>query len=114
MERSACGGRSSGGWGRGDALAAGTPRHVYISKTLARILRHRAVALDINIRSDGYCALDDVLATRELQGLQVTRADVLSVVMNSSKKRFNVMDEDGTRLKQETFAAAFSGGPRLT
>ena len=97
MEHSACGRRSSHRWWRHDPLGPDTDRHIEISKALTLIRRHKAVDLEINIRSDGYCALDDVLATCILEDLQVTRTDVESVVKKSKKRRFNVMDEDGTR-----------------
>ena len=80
MEHSACGRRSSHRWRRHDPLGPDTDRHIEISKALTLILRHKAVDLEINIRSDGYCALDDVLATCILEDLQVTRTDVESVV----------------------------------
>ena len=97
MEHSACGRRSSHRWRRHDPLGPHADRHIEISKALSLILRHQAADLEIKIRSDGYCALDDVLATRILQKLQVTRTDVESVVKKSKKRRFNVMNEDGTR-----------------
>ena len=104
MEHSACGGCRSNGWGRGHALAAHTRLHKTISKILSGILRHRAVTLNIKIRSDGYCALDDVLATKDLKDLQVTHDDVLSVVWYNNKQRFDVTDENGA-----TFIRAANG-----
>jgi len=83
---------------KGAAKAESRPRYVRISKTLTQILRHRAPDLGVNIRADGYCRLQDVLAVNWLSELQCTVLDVESVVKESDKKRFDMIEEGGEQL----------------
>ena len=70
-------------------------RTVRVSKMLTRILRHKAVLLGLNIGSDGYCRLDQVLAVCSMRALGVTTDEVKEVVGNSEKKRFTLKYENG-------------------
>eukprot|EP00929_Paragymnodinium_shiwhaense_P118910 TRINITY_DN907_c5_g1_i2.p1 TRINITY_DN907_c5_g1~~TRINITY_DN907_c5_g1_i2.p1 ORF type:complete len:531 (+),score=169.83 TRINITY_DN907_c5_g1_i2:105-1697(+) len=73
----------------------GMPRHVKISKSLTQVLRHKATDLGIDIRSDGYCSLDAIMALPWLKELNCTKADVEQVVRESDKKRFELKEETG-------------------
>lgn len=50
---------------------------VYFSKALSKILRHQAIRMNIEIRPDGFCALDDVLTcNRDMKNFGATIEDV--------------------------------------
>jgi len=85
-------GKGGGFWGEG------LPRTVRISKSLTQILRHKAPELGINIRPDGFCPAEEVLALSWLQELSCTRKDMEEVVQGSDKKRFETCEEDGVLL----------------
>lgn len=87
-----------GGRSRGSAWGEGLPRSVRISKTLTQILRHKAPHLGVAIRPDGYCRLTDVLAVNWMLELDCTVDDVESVVRDSDKKRFDMIDESGEQM----------------
>eukprot|EP00930_Biecheleria_cincta_P084918 TRINITY_DN7433_c0_g1_i1.p1 TRINITY_DN7433_c0_g1~~TRINITY_DN7433_c0_g1_i1.p1 ORF type:complete len:432 (-),score=87.93 TRINITY_DN7433_c0_g1_i1:37-1293(-) len=90
--------KGSKGKGRGKSHAGSDnnqPRLVRISKTLTQLLRHKAVELEMPIRSDGYCPLDQVIGQQWLQELDCTREDVDEVVTTSDKKRFEIKVIDG-------------------
>merc|ERR1712107_806608 len=78
------------GWGKGSHWSDNLPRHVRISKSLTQILRHKAVDLGVDIRADGYCRLERVLALPWMTELSCTAADVDKVVRESDKKRFEL------------------------
>ena len=77
-------------------------REFRISKTLSQILRHRAMELDIDVRPDGYCLLQEVLECPWVAGLQVTQSDVEKIVEGNDKKRFELKDEDGKLMIRAT------------
>eukprot|EP00931_Biecheleriopsis_adriatica_P003178 TRINITY_DN10452_c0_g1_i1.p1 TRINITY_DN10452_c0_g1~~TRINITY_DN10452_c0_g1_i1.p1 ORF type:complete len:433 (-),score=82.37 TRINITY_DN10452_c0_g1_i1:85-1383(-) len=105
---SQCGAAPSTGKGQGSRGGKGSkgkgawcdnvPRLVKISKTLTQILRHKAQELNIEIRSDGYCGLAEVLACTWLQELECTRDDVQNVVETSDKQRFEMKELDGKEM----------------
>jgi RNA:NAD 2''-phosphotransferase len=65
---------------------------VLISKTLSKILRHRAKELKINLNDDGYAKLDDLLKLQQLNN--VTVSDIERVVKNNDKQRFTLIEKD--------------------
>ncbi|KAI8388065.1 phosphotransferase KptA/Tpt1 [Radiomyces spectabilis] len=65
---------------------------VRLSKTLSYILRHGAVKEKLNMRSDGYVALNELLARPKLKG--VTQEQVEHVVKTNDKQRFHLKCED--------------------
>jgi len=65
-----------------------------LSKALSWILRHKAVQMGLNIESDGYILLDDILALKEFK--YYTSDDVKYVVESNDKKRFSLKEESST------------------
>ena len=70
-------------------------RQVRISKTLSQVVRHIALEEGIEMRPDGFCVLEEVLSLRQLQQLQCTWLEVLEVVRNNDKQRFELWDDFG-------------------
>lgn len=71
-----------------------------VSRKLSLVLRHDT---KLQVRSDGFCRLDDVLALRRFQEIGCTVSDVNQVVdgvheSGNSKLRFQVKDEGGETL----------------
>lgn len=88
-------GNKGRGRGKGNAGSDNNlPRLVRISKTLTQILRHKAVELEMTIRSDGYCPLEEVMGHQWLQELDCKKEDVDEVVKTSDKKRFEMKTID--------------------
>ena len=63
---------------------------INFSKALSKVLRHQAEAEGIKINSDGYCSLDDVLDCKYCKKFRATMADVIAVVEDNNKKRFEL------------------------
>ncbi len=57
-----------------------------ISKTLSYILRHGAEKEGLDIGSDGYVRLQDLLALPKFRGVTVSKIE--EIVENNDKKRF--------------------------
>lgn len=70
---------------------------IQLSKLLSKILRHDAARLNLQMDSNGYCKLDDVLAklSNMLRNQRVTKERVLTIVRNCRKQRFKVEMVDG-------------------
>ena len=62
-----------------------------ISKFMAYLLRHGTEERSINIDSEGYVLLDDVLKQPEMKQWSVS--DVIYVVDNNDKKRYNIIEK---------------------
>eukprot|EP00249_Psilotum_nudum_P006444 c19767_g1_i1 orf=81-1433(+) len=74
-----------------------------LGRILTRILRHQAAAMKLNIRSDGYVAVEDLLnlkiktqARRPLNSHTVD--DVLKAVEQDNKQRLGILIENGRLL----------------
>jgi putative RNA 2'-phosphotransferase len=63
---------------------------VALSKTLARILRHRPDAAGVRLDKQGWCRIDDLLAGLGRAGTLVTRAQLDDIVHGNDKQRFTV------------------------
>ena len=63
---------------------------VTLSKALSKVLRHDAEKLRLEIRSDGYISLDDVMAVNSIKKLKPTIDDIFTVVEDNNKKRFEL------------------------
>lgn len=81
MERRGGAARRGGRGGHDDA-------NVRISKKLAFILRHGAEREGIEIGSDGFVLLDDLLSRKDFSGISVE--DVERIVRDNDKKRFEL------------------------
>ena len=68
-------------------------RNFQISKALARILRHTAQSMGIQIRPDGFCQLQDILALPDFSTIGATLEDVQVAVQSNDKKRFETKVE---------------------
>ncbi|KAJ3213414.1 hypothetical protein HK099_007404 [Clydaea vesicula] len=65
---------------------------IQFSKTLSYILRHGAAAENLQIRKDGYLALDELKKLKKLKGK--TLDDFKEVVENDNKQRYNLIMEN--------------------
>ncbi|XP_063046740.1 tRNA 2'-phosphotransferase 1 [Engraulis encrasicolus] len=95
MDRQARGrGRRGGRGGRGGHGREGTP-DVRLSKSLSYVLRHGAMKMGLQISSDGFLYVDDLLAHPQFGSFSV--ADVERVVASNDKQRFKLRNhpEDG-------------------
>ncbi|CAL1137357.1 unnamed protein product [Cladocopium goreaui] len=63
------------------------------SQALGRILRHTAQSLGLQIRGDGFCQLQDILALDEFTTMAATVEDVQVAVQCDSKKRLEMKIE---------------------
>lgn len=77
------------------------PRIVQISKALTQILRHKAVDLGIQIRADGFCKVEEILASEPLEYIGgCTLEEVTNIVRTSDKQRFTLEEgDDGTLIR---------------
>jgi len=71
-------------------------RLVQISKALTSILRHTAVDLGLNIRSDGYVSFEEILSCSTVRKLSATLQELERITEESDKKRFEIMRCDET------------------
>lgn len=62
------------------------------SKTLSWILRHGALKEGLNITSDGFVKIEDILSRPKWKN-QFTLDDIKRVTDNNSKKRFTIKSE---------------------
>lgn len=79
--------------GKGGGKGGNKGRNFQISKALARILRHTAQSLGLQIRADGFCQLQDILALSEFTTMGATAEDVQVAVQSNDKKRFETKVE---------------------
>lgn len=94
------GGRRSGGRGGGDG---GGDRIDALGRLLTRVLRHMASELRLDMRSDGYVRVRDLLRLSLQTFAQVplkshTVEEVREAVRRDSKQRFSLLEEDGELL----------------
>lgn len=66
-----------------------------LSRQLSKTLRHKAVVQGLHIRSDGFVMLSDVLANKLF--LKYSTEDVIEVVQDSDKQRFEIKDFNGEK-----------------
>jgi len=64
---------------------------VALSKTLSYTLRHGAEKEKINMRPDGYVAIDELLAHKKYKG--ITLQQIQNIVNNNDKQRFKLIEE---------------------
>jgi len=71
-------------------------RAVSLSKTLSYLLRHGAQKAGLQLGTDGYASLDEVLALPVMMKGRYTSQEVTSVVDNNDKKRFTLKTDEAT------------------
>ncbi|RDA92811.1 hypothetical protein CP533_0822 [Ophiocordyceps camponoti-saundersi (nom. inval.)] len=67
-----------------------TKRDTQISRALSRLLRHQAEKAGINLDSEGFAPLNDVLAWGPIRSLGVTVDDIQRVVTTNDKQRYGL------------------------
>ncbi|KAH7170486.1 KptA family-domain-containing protein [Dactylonectria macrodidyma] len=87
-ERRGGGSRGKAGGGRGGG--GGLSREIQVSKALSKLLRHQAENANIPLDGEGFAPLNQVLAWGPLKSLNVTLADIQSIVSSNDKQRFSV------------------------
>uniref|UniRef100_A0ACD5XQW3 Uncharacterized protein n=1 Tax=Avena sativa TaxID=4498 RepID=A0ACD5XQW3_AVESA len=93
------GGRRSGGRGGGD----GGDRIDALGRLLTRVLRHMASELRLDMRSDGYVRVRDILRLSLQTFAKVplkshTVDEIREAVRRDNKQRFSLLEEDGELL----------------
>mmetsp|Transcript_29219 Transcript_29219/g.67264 ORF Transcript_29219/g.67264 Transcript_29219/m.67264 type:complete len:331 (-) Transcript_29219:48-1040(-) len=66
-----------------------------ISKALTQLLRHTAMKYKLEMRTDGYVAVEDVLVCHPIANLECTMEELTAVVRDSDKQRFSLEEMDG-------------------
>ncbi|KAF7551577.1 hypothetical protein G7Z17_g4925 [Cylindrodendrum hubeiense] len=97
--------REKRGSGRGKGGGGGQSREVLVSKALSKLLRHQADNAKIKLDEEGYAPLDQVLAWGPVKSLNVTLADVQSIVSSNDKQRFSLKLNPGTDAATSTGSA---------
>ena len=69
-----------------------------LSRTLTKILRHKASDYGLNMSSDGYVLLTDLLCVPALKKLNANKEVIDSIVANCPKQRF-AFNDDHTAIK---------------
>ena len=102
-------------WDRRVSRRAMIDRDRTTSKKLTQILRHDAVRHRLQMRTDGYVLVQDVLKLKPLRSLRVTTTDLERVVLNNSKQRFSIVAErDGLLIRAvQGHSLAFVQGAAL-
>jgi putative RNA 2'-phosphotransferase len=73
-------------------------RAVRVSKYLSLILRHKPGAAGVSLDSEGWVAIDDLIAGAARHGIFLSRAELDEVVRKNDKQRFAYSD-DGRRIR---------------
>lgn len=68
---------------------------VSTSKFLSYVLRHGAAKEKIKLDSNGYAALDDILALDKLKRQKITLEHIQYITENNDKKRFSLKETNG-------------------
>jgi len=68
-------------------------RDIQISKSLSYLLRHGAVKEKLNINSEGYVSIDDILKHQRLKSHKTSMEDLVRIVNDNDKKRFTIIED---------------------
>jgi len=97
--------RSRGRGGRGDygSQRGGSDQIDALGRLLSSVLRHRAVELKLNIRSDGYVAVEELLKLNVKTNARVSLKshsidDIKEAVKRDNKQRFGLLEEKSVLL----------------
>jgi hypothetical protein len=103
--------KEGGGKGRGGDGDGMDRRLVALSKSLSWLLRHGAAEANVAMDSEGYVSWDEIRALKQFKGYSIE--DVLYVVENNSKKRFQVQGDGEYERRAITPPSAPSALPSL-
>uniref|UniRef100_A0A0D9WLH2 2'-phosphotransferase n=1 Tax=Leersia perrieri TaxID=77586 RepID=A0A0D9WLH2_9ORYZ len=97
------GGRGRGGGGRGGRGGDGGDRVDALGRLLTRVLRHMASELNLEMRTDGYVRVRDLLNLNLQTFARIplkshTVDEIREAVRRDSKQRFSLLEEDGELL----------------
>lgn len=89
--------------GRGGGSGSGKDKIDALGRLLTRILRHMASELNLNIRSDGYVKVNDLLKLNLKTFANIplrshTIDDIREAVRKDNKQRFSLIEENGELL----------------
>ncbi|XP_020686087.1 tRNA 2'-phosphotransferase 1 isoform X1 [Dendrobium catenatum] len=90
-------------FGKGDAIVREDDRIDALGRIMTRILRHMAAEVNLEIRSDGYVRVADLLKLNLTTYAKVplrahTIEDVKEAVRRDNKQRFSLLEENGSLL----------------
>ncbi|PKA48788.1 2'-phosphotransferase [Apostasia shenzhenica] len=90
-------------FGRGGTVADEDNRIDALGRLLTRVLRHMAAELNLDMRSDGFVRVHDLLRLNMSTYAKVplkshTIADIKEAVRRDNKQRFSLLEEDGELL----------------
>ncbi|XP_042445791.1 tRNA 2'-phosphotransferase 1-like [Zingiber officinale] len=96
-------GRGRGAGGRGNEADASSDRIDALGRLLTRILRHMASELNLDIRSDGYVRVADLLKLNLSTFANVplrshSLDEIREAVKRDNKQRFSLLEKDGELL----------------
>ncbi|KAL6311506.1 hypothetical protein AAG906_009855 [Vitis piasezkii] len=94
---------SSGRCGGGGGSSSGKDKIDALGRLLTRILRHMASELNLNMRSDGYVRVEDLLKLNMKTFANIplrlhTIDDIREAVRKDNKQRFGLLEENGELL----------------
>lgn len=97
------GGSSSGGGSGGGCGGGGKDKIDALGRLLTRILRHMASELNLNMRSDGYVKVNDLLKLNLKTFANIplrshTVDEIREAVRKDNKQRFSLLEENGELL----------------
>lgn len=71
---------------------------IQLSKFLSFVLRHKPDEIGLTLSADGWANIDELIGKANAAGTNFARADLLSVVASSDKKRFS-LSADGLSIR---------------
>lgn len=66
----------------------------HLSKSLSWLLRHGAIKEGLNIRTDGFIDLDEILSHQTFRQKNCTEVDIKRLVKNDNKNRFTMVESN--------------------
>ena len=69
-----------------------------LTRTLRVVLREHASKLGLNIRSDGFCPIADVISIKQIDDFGATMGDIATIVERDKKERLEVRVIDGVMM----------------
>jgi putative RNA 2'-phosphotransferase len=73
-------------------------RTIELSKFLSFVLRHKPETIGLTLDSQGWAAIDDLIAKSQAAGTELNREELMHVVETSDKRRFS-LSSDGRRIR---------------